>query len=97
MSAACPEYGFEVTFHLTPAVTAPARDALWRAFIDALEARGLSAGGGGDRVWRHVVSRDGGQAVDADREAIRAWAVARAEIATVDVGPLADLNEPDAV
>jgi len=97
MSAACPEYGFELTFHLVPRLAEDARSALWDAFIDAVEARGLSAGGGGDQVWRLVITRDGGQAIDADREALGAWAAARPEIAAVGVGPLVDLSEPGAI
>ena len=97
MSAACPEFGFELTFDLVPRLGEDARSALRDAFIDALEARGLSADGGGEQVWRHVITRDGAQAIDADREALRAWAATRPEIAAVTVGPLVDLSDPGAI
>lgn len=91
MSAACPEFGFDVTFRLAAGLPEAERDRLWTAFVRAVEARGLSAGGGGDVVWTHTVVRDGGQAVDADREALRAWAEAQPGIVEVRVGPLVDL------
>jgi uncharacterized protein YggL (DUF469 family) len=96
VSAPCPSYGFAITVRLAPGLDDGASGALWDAFIAAVEARGLSAGGGGDQLWHHVISRDGGQAIDADREALRAWAEARPDIVEVSVGPLVDLDDPDA-
>jgi len=97
MSTPCPEYGFRVTLALDPAIVTSARDALCAAFAAMLQARGLAADGrsNGD-VWYQVVSRDGAAAVDADREAVRAWAAARPEITGVTIAPLADLGEADA-
>lgn len=94
MSAACPEYAFDVTLRLAPQLDADARAALRRAFAALLDARGLVADGGGDAVLRHTVARDGGQAVDADRDAVREWARARPEIVDATVGPLVDLGDP---
>ena len=54
-----------------------------------------SGTGGGESEWRYVVRRDGGQAVDADRQAVAAWLAARREVAEVVVGPLVDLTDPD--
>lgn len=95
MSAPCPTYGFAIALRPAPGLDAAASAALRDAFVAAVEARGLSAGGG-DRVWRHVISRDGGQAIDADREALRAWAASRPDVMDVTVGPLVDLDDPDA-
>ena len=95
MSAPCPTYGFVITLRVAPGLDAAASNTLRDAFVAAVEARGLSAGGGG-RLGHHVVSRDGGQAIDADREALRAWAESRPDVVEVTVGPLVDLDDPDA-
>ena len=94
MSAPCPEYGFTFACRLAPGLDAAAAHALRDAFVHALESRGLAAAGS-DAAWRHVISRDGGQAIDADREALQAWADARPEIVAATVGPLQDLTEPE--
>jgi hypothetical protein len=95
MSTACPVFGFDVTLRLAPDAPAPAERSLAPALAAALAERGLSASAlpaPADRVWRRTITRDGSQAVDADREALRAWAAARPEIAGVGVGPLVDLG-----
>ena len=93
MSAACPEFAFELTLHPTPAVDTAARRALHDALTAVAEDRGLSVAGGGEDAARYLITRDGGQAIDADRDALRAWAAGRPEIAHADVGPLIDLRE----
>lgn len=93
MSAACPVFGFDVTF--TPAAGADpaALDALGADFVELLLGpQGLSAEPGRGGRWRHTITRDGGQATNSDREAVVAWAAARARIAACDVGPLVDLS-----
>ena len=95
MSAPCPTYGFAIALRPAPGLDDRASRALRDAFVAAVEARGLSTGGGG-QGWHHVISRDGGQAIDADREALRAWAASRPELVEVSVGPLVDLEDPDA-
>jgi hypothetical protein len=92
MSAACPEFAFEIVLRLAPGVDEARRGALRDALAAAAELRGLSAAGGGDEVQRYLITRDGGQAIDADREALRAWAASRPEIAHAAVGPLVDLR-----
>ena len=95
MSAPCPIFGFEVVFQLSPGVSEATADALRDDFISGpIEGRGLVCGGGmaGGR-WSHVVRGEAGQATDADRQALVAWAESRPEIATVEVGQLVDLNE----
>ena len=94
MSAACPLFGFEVVFHLTPGLGDAAAAALWHDLVSGpIEGRGLVCVGGiaGGR-WSHVVHSEAGQATAADREAMAAWAGSRREIASVEVGPLVDLN-----
>ena len=93
MSAACPVLGFDVCFRLAEWVDETAMDRLCDDFIEGpVEGRGLMAGGGGDREWRYTLSREGGQAVEADRAAMVEWAAGRREIATCTVGPLVDLS-----
>lgn len=92
MSAPCPRFGFDVRLHVAPGLTAEACDALARAFTATVEARGLSASARHGETWCHVVTRDGGQAVDADREALAEWAASRPDIAGAAVGPLVDLS-----
>ena len=95
LSAPCPVFGFEVVFHLAPGLNEAATLALWEEFVAGpIEGRGLQCGGGGTgALWSHVVHGEAGQATDADREAIAAWAGSRGEITAVEVGPLVDLND----
>lgn len=93
MSAPCPEFGFGLRVRLAADLSDAARDALRASMLAAVTARGLVASGGGDREWYYAISRDGGQAVDADREAMSAWASRRGEVAEATVGPLVDLTE----
>ena len=95
MTAACPEFGFEIAITLAPHTDPRARRTLAATFRTLAESHGLTAEGGGEREWRYVVRREGGQAIDADRELLARWARARPEVAHVDVGPIIDLKEVD--
>jgi hypothetical protein len=66
--------------------------ALWDAFVKEVEAHGLCVAGGGDVVWRHVIEREGGQAIDADRGILLAWARSQEQIVEAQAGPLVDLT-----
>ena len=55
-----------------------------------LAARGLEAEPA--RGGALVVTREGGQAIDADREAVLAWAGARDDVAAYEAGPIVDLT-----
>ena len=57
---------------LAPGLPDSARRELFLAIETAAGARGLSIEGGGAATGRFTVTRDGGQAVDADREALAA-------------------------
>jgi YggL 50S ribosome-binding protein len=92
MSAACPRYGFELRLRVEPGLDLATRESLADALEDALDARGLAAERVGEDVWTLVVTRDGSQAIDADREALLAWAATRDEIVDVEAGPLVDLT-----
>jgi uncharacterized protein YggL (DUF469 family) len=98
MSAPCPVYGFSVVFQLAPGLSEAAVRTLWDDFIrDPIEGRGLVCEGrGAPRRWPHVVHSEAGQATDADRDALIAWAATRPEIVGSEVGPLVDLARADA-
>ena len=94
MSATCPLLGFEL--HLTPHADSDdaARRELHRAFVECIAARGLSYNGRRDGAeWSFCVWREGSQADDLDREAIRVWAAERSELALVRVGLLFDVGQ----
>lgn len=95
MTAACPEFGFEITITLAPHTNPRTRRTLAATFRTLAESHGLTAEGGGEREWHYVIRRDGGQAIDADRELLGSWARARSEVAHVDIGPIIDLKEVD--
>jgi uncharacterized protein YggL (DUF469 family) len=93
MSSTCPQLGF--TVHLTPRsdLEASVRAELHDALVACIDARALSRSGGyGAAEWSYVVWREGSQADDLDREAIRAWAADRAELASMKVGLLFDVK-----
>lgn len=93
MSGACPELGFDVRIHPHEGVTEEGVRALVRALVAGpVEARGLVAEVAGTVDRLVTITRDGGQATEADREAIADWAASRREIAQCEVGPLVDLS-----
>jgi uncharacterized protein YggL (DUF469 family) len=93
MSSACPEYGFEFSFRATVAAPDDWTDALWTDFIAMIESHGLFAGGGATGLqWHHVISRDGAQATDQDRQLLLEWARGRADVTDAVAGPLIDLK-----
>jgi uncharacterized protein YggL (DUF469 family) len=95
MSAACPQLGFDVRFIATPELGRAAGGNLHDAFVQHIESRSLSYRGGNDTAgWSYVVWRDGAQADDLDREAVRRWAAEQsATIALVAVGLLVDMTD----
>jgi uncharacterized protein YggL (DUF469 family) len=93
MSSTCPQLGFEL--HLTPLadIDDATRYDLNCAFIECVAARGLCYNGRREVAeWSFVVWREGSQADDLDREAIRAWAVEQPDITLVRVGLLFDVG-----
>ena len=92
MTSACPVYGFEFKFRLV-AGSEDRSDAVWHAFIDEVERLGLSAGGGAEVEWLHVLTRVGAQATGADRQALVEWGGSQPDIRDAVAGPLIDVNE----
>jgi uncharacterized protein YggL (DUF469 family) len=92
MSAPCPVLGFVI--HVTAHDSLPDADvdALIDDLIEFLETCGLVGGGGGERTLEMVVHREGSQATEQDRDMVRTWATRWNGRATIDVGPLTDLN-----
>lgn len=83
------ELGFEVAFELRRPLGATQVEQFWDAFIaEAIERHGLAFGGGGNTGFVTVVGR--GSATETHRALVRAWLVARSEVAAVSVGPLVD-------
>ncbi|MEO6878503.1 MAG: 50S ribosome-binding protein YggL [Gemmatimonadaceae bacterium] len=92
MSAPCPTYGFLVDARLAPDLTDTARQELWQAFCDLVDARGLVLAGAFASGWPAALRSEASQATDADRQAIRGWAETRREIVRLEVGQLVDLS-----
>lgn len=93
MSSTCPQLGFEL--HLTPLpdIDDAARCDLYLAFVECVAGRGICYNGRRDAAeWSFIVWREGGQADDLDREAIRTWAAERPDVALVNVGLLFDVG-----
>jgi uncharacterized protein len=87
------EFGCEVHFSLNPELDDPERESFIDAFlIEAMEARGLGFGGGGELDWSGYVSLLGrrGSVSESDRASIDRWLRARPEVVAHEVGPLTD-------
>lgn len=89
--AACPILGFAVQMELAPGADV---DALWRAFNALLDERGLQSVEGDEPppALSYLVSSEGGQATELDREAMIAWLGHRADVTDYGIGPLVDLE-----
>ena len=80
------EDGFHVRLVLRTLSAAEA-DRFWDDFLaEAIEARGLTYGGG----EQGFVAALRGSATEADRAAIRDWLAACPEVASAEIGPLVD-------
>jgi hypothetical protein len=90
MSAACPVFGIIVRVVLAPEVEL---ESLLRALREGvLEPRGLVATVLEPRGQEIVITGDGFQATDMDREAIVTWFNAQPLIARYDVSQLGDVG-----
>jgi hypothetical protein len=92
MSRPCPLLGLiiSVTRHAPPAEreTDPLADDL----LSVLEHNGLVARAGAT-AREYIVSREGGQVTDVDRQLILAWAERWARLATIGVSQVTDLDD----
>ncbi len=90
MSSACPQFGFDVVLEATGGADVAAIHV--RFVEEVAEPDGLVAEASPAVPGRFTVTRDGGQATHADREAVIAWAAAQPDVARFDLGPLVDLG-----
>ena len=93
MSAPCPTLGFHLTVTFAPAAPELRRRALRAAFLDAAAAYGLACEPRGEECFRFVVTGDGVQATESDRQRLLAWLDEQPEIASHRAGALTDLTE----
>lgn len=77
---------------LADSTSEPDADAVIDDLMRFLENHGLVGAGEGGRTLEFVVHRDGTQADERDRETVRVWSARWTDRATIDVGPLTDLN-----
>jgi uncharacterized protein YggL (DUF469 family) len=92
MSAPCPILGFTVLVDLHESAEESQGEALTQALTELLAAQGLEANGGGRRQQLFVVSREGSQATEAERELVQSWASEWSDVATITVSDLVDLS-----
>ena len=88
MTAPCPEFGFLVRILLRSS-----DDGITNDLLELLEKNGLSGGRRHATALEYVVTREGSQATNADRELVVEWARNWATDAEVLVSDLADLSE----
>jgi uncharacterized protein YggL (DUF469 family) len=92
MSAPCPILGFTVLVDLHESAGESRAEALTRALTELLAAQGLEASGGGRPQRLFVVSREGSQATEAERQLVESWASEWSDVATITVSDLVDLS-----
>jgi len=93
MSAPCPALGFHITIAPRSTMGGADIDTLVDDFIDFLESHGLQTGGAGDTALEFAITREGGQATDADRALVRDWAARRSDDVEISVGEIVDLSD----
>ena len=92
MSAPCPILGFTVLIELHVSTEESQAEALSRSLTELLSAQGLEASGGGRRPLLFIVSREGSQATEAERQLVQSWASEWSDVATITVSDLIDLS-----
>jgi uncharacterized protein YggL (DUF469 family) len=92
MSAPCPILGFTVLVDLRESAEDSQAEALTRSLTELLAAQGLESSGGGRRQLLFVVSREGSQATEAERQLVERWASEWSGVADVTVSDLVDLS-----
>jgi len=95
MSGGCPVFGFIVRFALRDGVERDVGDAIAYDLVMLLQANGMSMGGGGDREREYVITRDGAQASDADRQLVATWSEHWKHDAAFRMTDLIDVSDDD--
>jgi len=84
MSAPCPRFGFLVTL-------APQEPRVVEDLHRFLTGHGLEASRAGGAL-AFIVTRDGGQATNNDREIVRDWSDRCSNVPSITIGDLVDLD-----
>ena len=84
--------GFTVLVDLDESAEESQSAALSQSLTELLATHGLVASGGGRRQLLFVVSREGSQATEAERELVERWAAAWRRVASIAVSDLVDLS-----
>lgn len=85
------ELAFPVEFRLTTELERLELDGFVDQLCDAMEARGLGFGGGGDLHWSGVVVRLGrGSVTPEDRDYVQQWLGRHDQVSEYSVGALVD-------
>ena len=92
MSAPCPILGFTVLVDLHDSAEESQAEALTQTLAELLAAQGLESSGGGRRQRLFVVSREGSQATEAERQLVESWASEWSDVAVITVSDLVDLS-----
>lgn len=93
MSAPCPTLGFQLAFTIAPGVAESRRGAVRAAFLATAAAYGLVCETRDEGSLQFVVTGDGLQATESDRQRLVAWLAGQPEIRSHRAGPLIDLTE----
>lgn len=86
------EFGFEVTAETARELAPAERDTFVDALVAAADERGLLLGGGFQDTLElfAITDAENSSATEEQRESLKTWLVARAELKNVEVGPLKD-------
>lgn len=84
--------GFTVLVDLDDSAEESQSGALSQSLTDLLATHGLVASGGGRRQLLFVVSREGSQATEAERQLVESWASDWSAVADITVSDLVDLS-----
>ena len=93
MSAPCPTLGFRLAFTIAAHV-GEARQAMVRdEFLEMLDACGLVGDIIDGEASAYIITGDGTQATESDRQRLLAWLDDQPEVAGHLAGPLTDVSE----
>jgi uncharacterized protein YggL (DUF469 family) len=93
VSAPCPTLGFRLAFTIAAGVGETREVMIRDAFLEALRAYGLVGEATGREAFAYIITGDGTQATESDRERVLAWLDEQPEIAGRRAGPLTDVKE----
>ena len=92
MSQPCPQLGIILCVARHASTASSAAAALRDDLFHLLEANGLSASTSSNQR-EYVISREGGQATDVDRQLLLEWSARWAQLASIAVSPVTDVSD----